>query len=248
MEAWGTLPLAVAEFAPVVGYDRPGIGGSDFDGLIPTMDRVTRHLEELLSVLDVPPPYVLVGHSWGGPLIRHYADKHPQDVVGMVYIDPTDPTAEGSAAGIPYPSVLDDLGYNESEQRALLADIETFMDGKYAKASPEIQAQMDAIREFKRTPLDQRDLSASPRVPTFVVLGTRYKPQPGWPSVFDERFLRATLRERIGRFTEWVLDLQKPLHWALVDFQSCFSSRDSMHMRPATGELSVRVNQLDEII
>ena len=44
-----------------------------------------------MGILDVDPPYVLVGHSWGGPLILYYAGRYPHDVVGMVYLDPTEP-------------------------------------------------------------------------------------------------------------------------------------------------------------
>ena len=59
---------SVASFAPVVAYDRSGIGDSPWDSLAPTPERVAIRLRILLSELGAAAPYVLVGHSWGGPL------------------------------------------------------------------------------------------------------------------------------------------------------------------------------------
>ena len=91
IQSWGVgFVSAIAELSPVVAYNRPGTG-SVFDGTKLTPDRVAEHLHSLLGVLGVPPPYVLVGHSWGGPLILYYAGRYPEEVVGMVYVDPSHP-------------------------------------------------------------------------------------------------------------------------------------------------------------
>jgi len=37
-----------------------------------------------------PPPYLLVRHSWGGPLVRAFSGLFPKDVAGLVLVDPTD--------------------------------------------------------------------------------------------------------------------------------------------------------------
>ena len=46
-----------------------------------------RDLQQLLFSARIPPPYVLVGHSYGGLLTRLYAHDHPRDVAGMVLVD-----------------------------------------------------------------------------------------------------------------------------------------------------------------
>jgi pimeloyl-ACP methyl ester carboxylesterase len=46
-------------------------------------------LERLLAVLDLPPAYVLVGHSWGGVVARVFAHQHPSAVAGLVMVDAT---------------------------------------------------------------------------------------------------------------------------------------------------------------
>ena len=90
LRTWTPILPAVAEFAPVLTYDRSGVGTTPWDGQPRTPARVVARLHALLDELDVAPPYVLVGHSWGGPLIHHFAGEYPDQVVGMVYIDPTD--------------------------------------------------------------------------------------------------------------------------------------------------------------
>ena len=69
LENWNPIFDKIAALAPVVAYDRPGIGRSEFDEQPQTLDHVTQTLHELLSQMKAGPPYVLVGHSYGGLLI-----------------------------------------------------------------------------------------------------------------------------------------------------------------------------------
>jgi pimeloyl-ACP methyl ester carboxylesterase len=90
LEAWEPVFSQIAALAPVLAYDRRGLGKSDPDANPPTFRHVTDTLRALLQAARIPPPYVLVGHSWGGVLVRAYAGSHPQEVVGLVYLDATD--------------------------------------------------------------------------------------------------------------------------------------------------------------
>lgn len=89
-DSWEPILRQVAELAPVLAYDRSGLGSTASDGLPPTPEREVDRLRGLLSALDLSPPYLLVGHSWGGALIHQFAVSHPGHVAGMVYVDPTD--------------------------------------------------------------------------------------------------------------------------------------------------------------
>lgn len=87
---WGSVLDAVAETARVFVYDRAGCGGSD---PAPLGERTGRDcvadLRALLAAAGVAPPYVLVGHSFGGLNARLHASEYPDEVVGMVLIDAT---------------------------------------------------------------------------------------------------------------------------------------------------------------
>lgn len=89
LDTWGSWPVLLSELAPVVGYDRAGLGETPWDGAAPTPEHVTARLRALLATLDVPPPYVLVGHSWGTQLVGWFVSEHPDEVAGVVHLDPT---------------------------------------------------------------------------------------------------------------------------------------------------------------
>jgi len=85
----------VAGFTRVCGYDRPGTVG--FDGAMTPSTPVEQpttalqdaeDLHSLLSAAGVPAPYVLVAHSWGGLIAYLAVSGHPEEVAGLVLVDP----------------------------------------------------------------------------------------------------------------------------------------------------------------
>jgi predicted alpha/beta hydrolase family esterase len=91
---WARLEPAVARRTRTCSYDRAGVGQSDPRGTreseVPA-EQVVDELHALLARADVPPPYVLVGHSLAGLHARLFVARHPQDVSGLVLVDPTSP-------------------------------------------------------------------------------------------------------------------------------------------------------------
>lgn len=83
----------VAAFTRVCAYDRPGTPvGDTFSRSDPvpqptTAAAATSDLRALLSAAGEQPPYVLVGHSAGGTVVRLFASEYPQAVRGMVLVD-----------------------------------------------------------------------------------------------------------------------------------------------------------------
>jgi pimeloyl-ACP methyl ester carboxylesterase len=73
-----------------IQYERSGIGSSEPDSRIVTDSQVVARLHGLLQTLAIQPPYLLVGHSMGGPYIRLFAAQYPDEVCGLVFSDPTD--------------------------------------------------------------------------------------------------------------------------------------------------------------
>jgi pimeloyl-ACP methyl ester carboxylesterase len=87
---WNTLMDSLAVVAPVFLYDRQGVEQSDRVFQLPTPEKIAGNLKLLLNELKIEPPYVLVGHSMGGVYVRAYAGYYPDDVAGLVFVDPAD--------------------------------------------------------------------------------------------------------------------------------------------------------------
>jgi pimeloyl-ACP methyl ester carboxylesterase len=85
---WGLVQREVAKFTRICTYDRAGLGWSERSPQPRSAHDIVEGLHTLLARSGVEPPYVLVGHSLGGPLVRLYAHEHPDQVVGMVLVDP----------------------------------------------------------------------------------------------------------------------------------------------------------------
>jgi pimeloyl-ACP methyl ester carboxylesterase len=82
------LPLLPQDLR-VIRYDRPGLGGSADDGESPTTRHIAAVLHAALAAAGSAPPYILVGHSLGGTRIRMFAGLYPDEVAGLVFVDPT---------------------------------------------------------------------------------------------------------------------------------------------------------------
>jgi pimeloyl-ACP methyl ester carboxylesterase len=97
---WALVQPDVAEFASTVSYDRAGLGWSDGCKTPRTVEGMLSELTAVLEQAKIPGPYILVGHSFGGLLIRAFAHARPKDVAGMVFVDPVtisgwaEPTAQ----------------------------------------------------------------------------------------------------------------------------------------------------------
>jgi pimeloyl-ACP methyl ester carboxylesterase len=86
---WVCVQRLVAERTATLSYDRAGHGGSDDDPQPRSLERLAEDLVGLLDAQSPAAPVVLVGHSWGGPVIRLVAQRHPERVAGLVLVDAT---------------------------------------------------------------------------------------------------------------------------------------------------------------
>ena len=89
--SWSLVQPAVARITRACTYDRAGFGWSHAGPLPRTAGRVAGELEALLRRADIPPPYVLVGHSFGGLVMRIFASRYRDRTAGLVLVDPAHP-------------------------------------------------------------------------------------------------------------------------------------------------------------
>jgi pimeloyl-ACP methyl ester carboxylesterase len=196
LEAWRPILSRVAEFAPVLAYDRAGIGQSPWDEQSPTPQHVNATLRRLLEALGAEPPYVLVGFSWGGSLIQHFAGNHPDAVVGLVFIDAPELTRWRQRES----AIFDEIGIG-AEGMAAFHEAER---GLYASAPPAARAELDVVLEIVSREHPELERLGEPSVPTAVLIALRYDPMPAGfaPPVDYRRIWEADRRLTIAERTE----------------------------------------------
>lgn len=84
---WSLVQPEIASFARVCTYDRAGLGWSDTAQTARTSQQMVNELHALLTNAGIEPPFVMVGHSFGGLNARMYASRFPEEVVGLVLVD-----------------------------------------------------------------------------------------------------------------------------------------------------------------
>ncbi len=84
---WTEVASQVAVGARVFAYSRPGYGLSDLSPTPRDAATIVADLRTLLAARGHAPPYVLVGHSFGGTYMELFAKAHPKEVLGLVLVD-----------------------------------------------------------------------------------------------------------------------------------------------------------------
>ncbi len=163
VEAWEPVQPQVSQFARTVSYDRTGLGRSEMEEARPTFQRVAAQLHTLLQNAGIKPPYVLVGHSIGGPHIRMFAGLYPGEVAGLVFVDPTDftQTREDQLA------IWTALGSGEAGLKAFDESIW----GRFAQAHPAVRAEAEVAEQAARSGWKEfRSLPPIPNVPVVILM------------------------------------------------------------------------------
>ena len=88
---WMSVFAEIAQLTQVCTYDRPGHGWSEPASSPRTAETMVQELKILLQTAEIRPPYVLVGHSFGGVLMQLYAARFPNDFEGVVLVDSSHP-------------------------------------------------------------------------------------------------------------------------------------------------------------
>ena len=139
----------LARTTRVCAYDRAGYGLSDPGPLPHTALSITDDLHALLRGAGVEPPYVLAGISFGGPIVQMYANRFPDEIAGLVEIDPSPlPDVEQQVQAVLPPAIAARRQANVQRDNTSMAgpdgpgggtDIDTFLDQvRQAKVLPRV--------------------------------------------------------------------------------------------------------------
>lgn len=193
LDWWAKVwPDTVAE-SRALAYNRAGHGRSDASMLPRDGAQVVEELRALLQARDLPPPYVLVGHSLGGLYMQLFARKYPADVAALVLVDSTHPD-QVKGAGNPdhWPTWL------KLVFRATTSDT----------AKQELAALDDTGAQVSSLPVD-------PAVPVWVLSALRAAGAPSALATDAERKRADVARLYPGSTQLWVdsghgIPLEKP--------------------------------------
>lgn len=161
LSTWDSVLSSVSSRTRTCAYDRANIGASDAAPTPRTTTDMVDDLEHLLAAADEPPPYLLVGFSFGGLVVQQFAATHPDDVAGVVLVESNHP--------------------DEARQfEAHLTPRQIRDDRAEVAANPE---GVDVLKSFDEV----RAAGRLPAVPLVVVTaGAPVEWPPGWnPKVFN---------------------------------------------------------------
>ena len=173
LDSWHKLYPDIEQLGTVFAYDRPGVGGSAKPREPQYGETVVAQLRQLLLAADVKPPFVLVGHSFGGLHANLFAREFADEVAGVLFLEATAPE-----------DVTGMKRYQSRLQRAFVG----FLD----RLSP--RDANDEIRNEAETVKDILDAPAFPPVPVTVVSGG--KRLPHW--LMPEEAVRERERHQAG--------------------------------------------------
>jgi pimeloyl-ACP methyl ester carboxylesterase len=186
----GSVQPEVAKITRVCTYDRPGLGWSDPNSFPSDAQQFATELHTLLQNASVPGPYVMVGHSLGGFIVRVFAHDYASEVAGVVLVDSMNPKqvteslsnrlalfssmqAALSGVGIgrllvKLPAIASGAPQNGEAYYPLFVRPQSFQTtANEYRALPASAAESAAVKSFGALPL--------------IVLTARLNDNPGWP-------------------------------------------------------------------
>jgi pimeloyl-ACP methyl ester carboxylesterase len=104
---WQPLQEEISTFTRVCSYDRSGTGFSDIRPEGRTVQQMSDELATLLETANIEAPYILVGHSFGGMIVRLYASQYPENIAGIVLLDSVHPDFYSDTINAKFPELAE---------------------------------------------------------------------------------------------------------------------------------------------
>lgn len=142
---WGLVQPKIARFTTAVTYDRAGFAWSDPGPNPRTGHQIAFELHTALQNAGIKGPYILVGQSFGGFLVRIYARFYPNEVAGMVLVDALNEDSRVVYGGGPH-------RIRESAKGRPESPVQTIKNGDHIAIYPEKRDSLDSTIE---PPLDK---------------------------------------------------------------------------------------------
>jgi len=199
---WYLVQSQVSTFTRICTYDRAGYAWSDPGPKPRTFSQLNLELHDALAKLGEHGPFVLVGHSYGGVVIRNFALSYQRDVAGMVFVDSA---FEGQRVGIGGKKTIR-LG-EDAKHRSIPPPHESMSLSDSPAKPPEARPQepLGAMYKVLPPPLQQMHLWAQSLAP----IEDAENSQREWSSEYFARWLAQPQQGTLGRIPVIVLAREK---------------------------------------
>jgi pimeloyl-ACP methyl ester carboxylesterase len=191
----GVVQPEVAKTTRVCTYDRPGLGWSEAAPLPGDAAQFAKELHTLLQNANVPGPYVMVGHSLGGFVVRIFAHDYASEVAGVVLVDSMNPKqvtqsqANSLARLYSLQAGLTRFGVGRLIVKLLglassMPPNEEAYWPQYIR-SPSLQASAREYQGLPASAAEAADVKSFGDLP-LIVLTAKLNDNPGWPEWQNE--------------------------------------------------------------
>ncbi|WP_396602607.1 alpha/beta fold hydrolase [Algibacter sp. R77976] len=164
LKGWSQIQDSISKIASTVSYDRLGLGESSPTEKPRNIDNLASELNDFLEDNKIDGPYVLVGHSLGGFIIRKFQDLYPEKVLGLVFVDPS------------HENLMKRILATKTEAEADM--ITKGMQGFYATKSIAIQNEFKEISNMEK---EMKTIDFPMDIPITLIASYQIPPPPFKP-------------------------------------------------------------------
>lgn len=183
LKGWEQIQDSISKIATTVSYDRLGLGESSATEKPRTIDNLTNELNDFLEDNKVDGPYILVGHSLGGFIIRKFQDSYPEKVLGLIFVDPS------------HENLMERILATKAEAEA---DMMTKgMNGFYATKPIAIQNEFKEIPNMEK---EMKTIDFPKNIPITLIASYQIPPPPFKPEDIE-------IKKEL--FNDWIEDKPK---------------------------------------
>lgn len=195
---WVLVQEKVAKFARICTYDRAGYAWSDPGPKPRTFAQLNLELHDALEKLGEKGPFVLVGHSYGGPVMINFASLYPNDTAGMVLVDSAH---EGMRVGVGGKQTIR-LGAS-AQPREIPSPREEMAEADRASSHGGDAASAKLDRIYKRLPVREQKLQLWAE--TQPSLEDAENSQREWSEIYFAQWLAKSRQGSLGKLPVVVL-------------------------------------------
>ncbi len=204
-DRWKAIIDEVSKTNAVFAYNRPRIGESEDDNLPPTTEHIVNNLREMLLEKGLKPPYLLVSHSFGGAYIRSFASYYPNEIAGLIFIDPIDFTKKAGMGDLPYL----EIGLTQHQIDSIFGQPYTnFIEKLYTEMPKHYVEEVKISRQLTKTEFNECDRNPLPDVPVHFIKAGGFTNSEA-PTIYDrEKMWRINSNIQMKRWLELLYPLK----------------------------------------